>query len=176
MENSPEFKTPQLLRLVAGDNNVSGLLINLLERSEILVLMRISREIRDNLLKSPRAANKIYYETCLRADKSLLFSFYYEPSVQQYDREKLCAIYEHERLDWSEQLKKYNGTLQQLSLTLEQLVPGHAEAIVRDLAQSLREPDLPMPHLRHESVGTYCNSPFQLLLAELNWGGRSTAD
>lgn len=57
--------------------------------------------MREGLLRNPRAANKIYYESCLQSDKSMLFTFYYEPAVQLYEREKLSALYEHERLDWS---------------------------------------------------------------------------
>lgn len=51
-----------------------------------------------------------------------------------------------------------------------------AHPIAADLLRALREPDLPIPRLRHESVGTFCNSPFQVLLAELNWAGRAKSD
>lgn len=74
--------------------------------------------MRETLLKNPRAINKIYYETCLRSDKSMLFSFYCDANVQKYEREQLSAIYEHERLDWSDQLKKYNKTMDELNALL----------------------------------------------------------
>lgn len=45
--------------------------------------------------------NKLYYESCLWADKSMLLTVYYEPAVQRHEQQKLGALYEHERLDWS---------------------------------------------------------------------------
>lgn len=118
MEKQPTVANGCLLRLFAGNDNVSGLLINLLEKGDVLALLRLNREMRENLLKSPRVTNKIYYDTCLCADKSMLFSFYGDEAVQRYDRDKVAAIYEHERLDWTYHLRRYNSTLTDLHKVL----------------------------------------------------------
>jgi hypothetical protein len=89
------------LELVCGNDSLSGLIVELLNKAELLVLLRTSMQIRTSLLRSRRAINKIYYECSLQWDKSAAFSVYYEDTVRRREHEKLTALYEHERLDWA---------------------------------------------------------------------------
>lgn len=45
--------------------------------------------------------------------------------------------------------------------------------MVGDVFETMTNPSMPIPSLRKETVGDYCNSAIQLLMAELNWKDNS---
>ncbi|MBS1889786.1 MAG: hypothetical protein JST59_00705 [Actinobacteria bacterium] len=158
-----------LLQLLSGKGCTSILLLDFLAKEDLLALLSTSREIRTSILSNLHATNRLYFEAALQCDRSLLAGVYASDDVQRYEHRRLTALNEQERLDWAPQLRRLNHYLSALHSILATIIEPHeASTLIQDLRRVLREPDLPLPQLRHETVGTYCNSPFQVLLAQLD--------
>ena len=54
----------------------------------------------------------------------------------------------------------------ELERNLRNIVPFmEANVIAKDMFETMVNPSIPMPSLRKETVGDYCNTSFQILLA-----------
>jgi|JI61114BRNA_FD_contig_41_5028545_length_434_multi_1_in_0_out_0_1 hypothetical protein len=80
----------------------------------------------------------------------MLSSVYYSEEVQRYEQRRLTALNEQERLDWAPQLRRLNVLLSSLHNNLSRFILSEeASTVLQDVRRVLREPDLPLPQLRH---------------------------
>jgi hypothetical protein len=103
-----------VLLLLGNRNNVAALLMSLLAKEDILSLLSLNKEIKNCIGSSFHATNRLFYDTCARADKSMLFGVFADPSVQCYEHRQLTALSEQEQLNWKPQLKRLNYLLTNL--------------------------------------------------------------
>jgi hypothetical protein len=103
-----------LLRLLSVGNSVIALLMDLLTKEDILTLLSLNKEIRSCIGNNHHVINRLFYDACLRADKSMLVSAFADPLIHCHEHRQLTALSEQEQLNWKPQLKRLNYLLTNL--------------------------------------------------------------
>jgi hypothetical protein len=99
-----------------------------------------------------------------RADRSLYVPFYSEQSFRRIENEALRGLCGHS----ASTLTYFLASYYHITTRLIQELDGFelAGEVVKDIIDTLIDPELPFPKLRKQTVGSHCNSAFQYYLVD----------
>ena len=157
--------------LLTGELSVRQCLGQFLDAEAFMRLLVLNRAIWRSLTEQPDLLAKLYYQRMLNCDKSMFYDFYYEEKILQEDRSRTAAACSNVEGGFLQNHRLCGQIHRELNKNLSELLndDATASAICNRIFHVFKEPDLPLPKLRKDTIGNYCETPLQTHMALMNW-------